>query len=118
MAFALDEAVNDVIVEPASHGINNVTDACLSNQLLACNDSDSYLFWDPLHPTTEAQSYLEQRMYELVAESPATSDVPGPLPALGGLAALAWSRRLRRRVLSASATQTAGMVNAPHTVFA
>lgn len=95
MAFALDEAVNEVIQDPASYGFSNVDEACLSALLVACNDPDSYLFWDSVHPSARAHAYLGQRMYDLVAEP---SRVPGPVPALGGLAALAWSRRLRQRL--------------------
>jgi len=58
-----------------------------------CADPSTYLFWDNLHPTTRTHDILAQQLYT-VAHDP----VPAPMPFLGGLAALGWSRRLRQRL--------------------
>jgi len=94
--FKLDDAMNDLINSPASHGISNVTNACLTSVIPAtvCSDPSQYLFWDTFHPTTVGHGLIAQQMYNTVYQPAPT---PGPLPLLGSLAALGWSRRLRRR---------------------
>lgn len=94
--FQLDDAMNDLISSPASHGLSNVSDACLTSVIPAsvCGDPSQYLFWDTFHPTTVGHGLIAQQMYSAVYQPAPT---PGPLPWLGSLAALGWSRRLRRR---------------------
>jgi phospholipase/lecithinase/hemolysin len=89
--FQLDDFFNSIIANPASYGLSNVNQACLANTT-PCSNPSSYLFWDQLHPTTQAHSLIGEALY-----NQAFDPVPGPLPALGGLAALGWSRRLRQR---------------------
>jgi phospholipase/lecithinase/hemolysin len=94
--FQLDDAVNELISSPASHGLSNVSDACLTSVIPAsvCGDPSQYFFWDTFHPTTAGHGLIAQQMYNAVYQPAPT---PGPLPLLGSLAALGWSRRLRRR---------------------
>jgi phospholipase/lecithinase/hemolysin len=94
--FQLDDAMNDLVNSPASHGISNVTNACLTSVIPAtvCSDPSQYLYWDSFHPTTVGHGLIAQQMYNTVYQPAPT---PGPLPLLGSLAALGWSRRLRRR---------------------
>jgi phospholipase/lecithinase/hemolysin len=72
--------------------LSNVTDACFTGSAV-CTDPSTYLFWDNLHPTTRTHEILAQQLHS-VAYDP----VPAPMPFLGGLAALGWSRRLRQRL--------------------
>jgi len=90
--FQLDDALNSLIANPGGSGFTNVTQPCLTN-LGVCSDPSTYLFWDALHPTTRTHQILAQQLYG-VARDP----VPAPMPLLGGLAALGWSRRLRQRL--------------------
>ena len=90
--FQLDDALNSLIADPSDHGLSNVTDACFTGSAV-CTDPSTYLFWDNLHPTTRTHEILAQQLHS-VAYDP----VPAPMPFLGGLAALGWSRRLRQRL--------------------
>ncbi len=90
--FQLDDALNSLIADPSGSGFTNVTQPCVTSTSL-CSDPSSYLFWDTLHPTTRTHQILAQQLYS-VAYDP----VPAPMPFLGGLAALGWSRRLRQRL--------------------
>jgi phospholipase/lecithinase/hemolysin len=90
--FQLDDALNSLIADPTGSGFTNVTQPCLSGAAV-CSDPSTYLFWDNLHPTTRTHEILAQQLYN-VAHDP----VPAPMPFLGGLAGLGWSRRLRQRL--------------------
>ena len=90
--FQLDDALNSLIADPSDYGLSNVTDACFTGSAV-CTDPSTYLFWDNLHPTTRTHEILAQQLYSV-----ASDPVPAPMPLLGGLAALGWSRRLRQRL--------------------
>ncbi len=90
--FQLDDALNSLIADPSGSGFTNVTQACVTSTSL-CSDPSSYLFWDNLHPTTRTHEIIAQQLHN-VAYDP----VPAPMPFLGGLAAMGWSRRLRQRL--------------------
>ena len=90
--FHVDDALKGLTANPSHYGFTNVTDPCLTN-MGVCSDPSTYLFWDTLHPTTRTHEILAQQLYG-VAYDP----VPAPMPFLGGLAALGWSRRLRQRL--------------------
>lgn len=95
MTFDTYSLFNQLDANPAAYGFSNTSDRCLlANQTLdpACNPSN-WFFWDAIHPTTAAHSLIAQQMFQQVH----TAEVPGPLP-VAGLAAFAWSRRLRRRL--------------------
>jgi phospholipase/lecithinase/hemolysin len=91
--FRLDDALNSLIADPSGSGFTNVTDACFTGSAVFCSDPSTYFFWDSLHPTTRTHEILAQQLYG-VARDP----VPAPMPFLGGLAAMGWSRRLRQRL--------------------
>lgn len=55
--------INDVVAQPESFGLSNVTDPCLSFFVLidpVCNHPDEYLFWDGIHPTRAAHRQLSR----------------------------------------------------------
>jgi phospholipase/lecithinase/hemolysin len=93
--------VNELVAGKGSLVLDNVTDSCLAIDLVGGNppvqnpdcDPDEYLFWDLTHPTTVVHKDIASRFYSLTA-----APVPAPLPAAGALAAMGWSRRLRRRL--------------------
>lgn len=94
VAFQVDDVLAEVRANPGAFGFSNVTDRCLASATFTpCSDPDSYLFWDGSHPTTAGHALIGQRFYQATYEP-----VPGPVPVFGGLAALGWSRRLRRRL--------------------
>ncbi len=47
---------------PATFGFTNVTTGCLSAPDL-CRQSDTFLFWDGIHPTTAAHQVLSERAF-------------------------------------------------------
>ncbi len=49
-----------VIANPRQFGLTNVTDSCI---VVACSDSDQYLFWDQLHPTTYAHQIIAETVF-------------------------------------------------------
>jgi phospholipase/lecithinase/hemolysin len=94
VSFQVDDLLADVRTNPGAYGFSNVTQRCLANiAATPCSNPDSYLFWDGSHPTTAGHSLIGQRFYRATYEP-----VPAPLPVVGGVAALGWSRRLRRRL--------------------
>jgi phospholipase/lecithinase/hemolysin len=46
--------MNDAMANPAKYGFTNVTDSAL----LSGSNGDDYLFWDIVHPTTRADSFI------------------------------------------------------------
>ncbi len=70
--------VNQAIANSTQFGFTNVTDACLNlNAGTICSNPNEYLFWDNLHPTTNAHS--------LIAKT-ALVEIPEPSVGLGILA--------------------------------
>lgn len=61
----------DIIANPANYGLSNVDSICPN--FLVANDfdnDDGYLFWDAIHPTTEAHMEVAERAQSLVAPEP------------------------------------------------
>ena len=91
--FALLEQIT---ADPAAAGFSNVTDPCFDGVAAFCGleNADSFLYFDPFHPTEPAHSLLAEAALSAVGEI-----APVPLPAagwlmgaaLGGL--LVWRRR-------------------------
>lgn len=66
--FSLFEGL---IADPASEGFSNTTDECRSVSLVIfeneCNNSDQFVFWDEIHPTTAAHSILGRQAFDLIS---------------------------------------------------
>lgn len=99
ISFKTEDFFNAVMSNPALYGISNATEACYNEAVspIPCATPETYLYWDTVHPTTSVQLLLSQRMYEATREFTKAS-VPGPLPGLGAVTALGWSRSLRSRL--------------------
>ncbi len=55
------QVVNDLVASPADYGLVNVTESCLMPDNTSCNDPDTYLFWDTVHPTTKVHQIFADR---------------------------------------------------------
>lgn len=89
----------EVVANPASYGLSNVTERCYTGDDLnftgsgsICADPASYLFWDGIHPTATGHALLAQAMLQHIPEPAETGLL------LAGLAAAACnSRRIRQK---------------------
>ena len=62
----------EIIANPENYSFTNVSEACyqkdensieLSGMEIICSNSNSYLFWDSLHPTTAGHAIIANNMY-------------------------------------------------------
>jgi outer membrane lipase/esterase len=60
--------LNAVTLNPAGFGLTNVTDACVTTTV--CATPDTYLYWDPFHPTRATG--------QIVANTATTPPLPAP----------------------------------------
>lgn len=78
---------NDIVNNPATFGLSNVTDACAADASCVTNPS-GYLFWDGIHPTTYGQQLIAQAFLDRIPE-------PGTLWLAGlGMLLLMRARRI------------------------
>ena len=64
-------------------GITNTTDQCrsVSDNFItetACNNADTFLFWDEIHPTTAAHKFLGLEAFALLSSGNSVRAVPEP----------------------------------------
>lgn len=89
--FDLFSLFQDVVLNPADFGFNNITDSCFTGFSL-CADPDSYLFFDGIHPTAAAHSIIGNRAVAAIMDA---TMVPAPATLalfLAGLALLGGRR--------------------------
>jgi len=91
---------NGAYPNPEGPLIDQITDADEGNQLINPIDDN------PILLDVFGQPRTRNGLRTIGAVQPAS--VPAPLPLAGATAALAWSRRLRRRIRNAQAPETAG----------
>jgi phospholipase/lecithinase/hemolysin len=63
----IDTLFNQILANPAAFGFNNVVAACITTP--GCNPN-TFLFWDGIHPTTYADSFVANLAYQDAFGSP------------------------------------------------
>ena len=69
--------MHSVVGDPSAYGFTNVTMPCLvvpppPALPIVCGQPDQYLFWDNVHPTTTADSFLAAGFEQAVVPEPST----------------------------------------------
>jgi outer membrane lipase/esterase len=92
---------NAILANPAAFGFSTTSTPCVTGNLQdggsVCDDPDSYVFWDSVHPTTAAHQVLGSA-FAAAVEGPVPEPVPEPasLTLLGlGISVAAAARRRR-----------------------
>ena len=60
--------VNNIIQDPAAFGFTDATNACVSLLSPSCDNPETHLFWDSVHPTTLAHSLIGAAFASAVPE--------------------------------------------------
>jgi thermolabile hemolysin len=85
---------NRVVANPIGFGFTDVTTQCIVGTTVCTNPSGN-LFWDEIHPTTEAHRLIGELAFNTVSPTA----VPEPITMLGSLmagsAAIAFKRKLK-----------------------
>jgi cholinesterase len=63
--------LNSIVSDPGAYGFTNVTQACLTTTSV-CTDPGQYLFWDDIHPTTDADAILAEQFEFAVVPEPSS----------------------------------------------
>lgn len=94
ITFDANALFDSALDNPEAYGFTNVTDPCVTGGLgyigfgSVCDNPDTYLFWDDLHPTTRAHQFLADEML-LFLETLGREELPSaneiaPLELSGG----------------------------------
>ena len=100
-------AVDVAAANPAAFGFTNVTEPCF-NGITICATPDTYLFWDPAHPSAAAHAYLAQYA-GLLLSTEQTGLVVGQLGQLAFASRLTSSDMIFRRGVAPFGDQPRGM---------
>jgi phospholipase/lecithinase/hemolysin len=63
--------LDSIVADPGAYGFTNVTQACLTTTSV-CTDPGQYLFWDDIHPTTDADAILAEQFEFAVVPEPSS----------------------------------------------
>lgn len=63
---------NSIVNDPQAYGFSNVTQPCLSGFAVCANPAE-YLFWDSVHPTTQAHQLIGNLFTTAVPEPPVSA---------------------------------------------
>lgn len=70
----MDNAVQmaTIIQSPSDYGLTNVTQPCITPSIapFACQQPDSYFFWDGIHPTKAVHAMIAQRVANVLTAYP------------------------------------------------
>lgn len=55
--------------DPSEYGFTDVTTPCFIPPTTVCADPGSHLFWDPIHPTTEAHAILAEKVARAINQA-------------------------------------------------
>jgi thermolabile hemolysin len=99
----INSLFNRIVANPSSVGFTNVTDGCL---LVGCTTpstdlSNSFLFWDDIHPTTAAHEQIGILAFNTVSPTA----VPEPMTVVGSLMAFGSAIAFKRKLKSAEVTE-------------
>ena len=67
--FDTSALLQAMVSDPSAYGFTNVTAPCY-NGVTVCSDPAQYLFYDDLHPTTEADAFLAAGFEDVVTPEP------------------------------------------------
>ena len=62
--------LNEVVADPQSVGLSNVTDTCLQFGVVThavCRHPNQFLFWDAIHPTTAGHAVLAEEATRIMS---------------------------------------------------
>lgn len=72
---------DDILADPASEGFANTTGQCRSTNFFGeseCNNPETFVFWDAIHPTTAAHRILGEEAFRLVSTGNALVKASAP----------------------------------------
>ena len=72
---------NQIINNPHKFGFKNVTRPCLSKYSI-CKNSNEYLFWDNIHPTTATHKLLMELAFSILKSAPKPLPVSAAKPSI------------------------------------
>jgi hypothetical protein len=58
--------MGQIITDPASHNLTNVTERALAEDGTIVPNPDEYLFWDEMHPTTVVHAFLADHVCDVL----------------------------------------------------
>src|SRR5687768_3155359 len=75
--------LNNILQDPANFGFSDTQNACVSLLVFSCDSPESHLYWDSVHPTTQAHALLATAFIGAVPEPRVTAMFIGGLFVLG-----------------------------------
>lgn len=68
----------EIVADPASFDLTNVTDGALAADGTVASNPEDYLFWDDIHPTAVVHALLAESAFAALPEREDTETTPGP----------------------------------------